>query len=101
MNLKTYEVHNLSSDLIVSINAFSAEQALLLVDFHENKESLLKTLPVYIKNHDLDLIKTKHVFSYGKRSVGFNNWCVNTDKWNSNLLLAWICFIMCSCNKVN
>ena len=80
LNLKTYEVHDLSSDLIVIINAFSVEQALLLADFHENKESLLKILPVHIKNHDLDLIKTKHVFYYGKRSVGFNNWCVNTDK---------------------
>ena len=80
MNLKTYEVHDLSSDLIVSINAFSAEQALILVDFHENKESLLKILPVYIKNHDLDLIRTKHVFYYGKISVRFNNWCVSTYK---------------------
>ena len=80
MSLKTYEVHDLNSDLIVSINAFSAEQALILVDFHDTKESLLKMLPGYIKNHDLEQIRTKHVFYYGKISIRFNNWCVSTYK---------------------
>lgn len=77
INVNTYEVHDLNRDVVVFINAISPEQALLLVDFHENKESLLKLLPSYIKNNDIEIIKERHVFYYGKLSVSFGDWCVS------------------------
>ena len=55
INVNTYEVYDLNSDAVVVINALSSEQALLLVDFHENKDSLLKLLPSYIKNNDIEI----------------------------------------------
>lgn len=76
ININTYEVHDLNRDVVVLINAISPEQALLLVDFHENKESLLKLLPSYIKNNNIEIIKERHVFYYGKQSVSFGDWCV-------------------------
>ena len=75
--VNTYEVHDLNSDVVVVINALSSEQALLLVDFHENKDSLLKLLPSYIKNNDMGIIKEKHVFYYGKVSISFGDWCIS------------------------
>ena len=79
INMNTYEVHDLTSDVVVVINALSSEQALLLVDFHENKESLLKLLPSYVKNNDIEIIKERHVFYYGKLSVSFGDWCISVS----------------------
>lgn len=77
INVNAYEVHDLNSNVVVFINALSPEQALLLVDFHENKDSLLKLLPSYIKNNYIEIIKERHVFYYGKLSVSFGDWCVS------------------------